>query len=220
MASSLVQDTELNAKVSPTYTEHYFDRHGRSGGPREVWTRNIQLGSGSFGTVWLEECRQLYRVGIPSLWAVKEIRIQAGSGQGLDYNRELEAFAKFSQPKFEPYFVRSYGWYRTDNAVFITMAYCPLGDLQQYLSRPVPEAEAGQITYQLLEGLGHMHDNGFAHHDLKPKECSCRFSRARLESTDNRFRDCQKVTRRSDLPVHHGTGYARLHGTGDDNPPT
>jgi len=49
------------------------------------------------------------------------------------------------------------------------MAYHPFGDLQQYLSHPLPEAEAAHITEQLLEGLRHMHDNGFAHRDLKPK---------------------------------------------------
>jgi len=49
------------------------------------------------------------------------------------------------------------------------MTYHPLGDLQQYLSYPLPEAEAGRIAEQVLEGLRHMHDNGFAHRDLKPK---------------------------------------------------
>ena len=97
--SELVQDTELNANVTPTQTEHFFNRRGRSGGPREVWTRQSQLGRGGFGTVWLETCQQLYRAGTPSLRAVKEIRIEAGNLNGPDYNRELEAFAKFSQPK-------------------------------------------------------------------------------------------------------------------------
>ena len=97
--SPLVQDTELNANVTSTYTEHFFDRRGRSGGPREVWARQSQLGRGSFGIVWLEKCKQLYRAGTPPLRAVKEIRIQQHGSRGPDYNRELEAFAKFSQPK-------------------------------------------------------------------------------------------------------------------------
>jgi hypothetical protein len=97
--SGLVQDTELNANVTLTHTEHFFNRRGRLGGPREIWTRQSRLGWGSFGTVWLETCQQLYRAGTPSLRAVKEIRIQPGNLNGPDYNRELEAFAKFSQPK-------------------------------------------------------------------------------------------------------------------------
>jgi serine/threonine protein kinase len=59
--------------------------------------------------------------------------------------------------------------------VYITLAYHPLGDLQQYLVAPIPEVEAKHITDQLLEGLKHMHDNGFAHRDLKPKVGSLSF---------------------------------------------
>jgi serine/threonine protein kinase len=48
------------------------------------------------------------------------------------------------------------------------MEYLPCGDLQGYLSAPLPESEVQQIASQILEGLSHMHDNGFAHRDLKP----------------------------------------------------
>ncbi|KAH0551389.1 hypothetical protein GP486_007396 [Trichoglossum hirsutum] len=48
------------------------------------------------------------------------------------------------------------------------MEYFPLGDLQPYLSSPLPEKDVQQIAYQLLEGLSFMHDNGFVHRDLKP----------------------------------------------------
>lgn len=53
--------------------------------------------------------------------------------------------------------------------MFITLAYHPYGDLQQYLLGPLSEPETKHITEQLLEGLKHMHDNGFTHRDLKPK---------------------------------------------------
>jgi serine/threonine protein kinase len=65
-------------------------------------------------------------------------------------------------------FVKSFGWYDTDESVFITMEYFPLGDLQNYLSSPLPETDVQQITSQILEGLLFMHDNAFAHRDLKP----------------------------------------------------
>jgi len=48
------------------------------------------------------------------------------------------------------------------------MEYFPLGDLQSYLTSPLPEADVQQICFQLLEGLDFMHCNGFAHRDLKP----------------------------------------------------
>jgi serine/threonine protein kinase len=65
-------------------------------------------------------------------------------------------------------FVKSFGWFENNESVFIAMEYFPLGDLQNYLSLPLPESEVKQITSQVLEGLSFMHDNGFAHRDLKP----------------------------------------------------
>jgi hypothetical protein len=94
-----VQDTRLNAKVTFTHTEHVFARHDRRGGPREIWLRQSRLGHGSFGTVWLEKCEKPYRRDTPPLRAVKEIHLQSAPNQQVDYTRELDAFAKFSQPK-------------------------------------------------------------------------------------------------------------------------
>jgi serine/threonine protein kinase len=50
------------------------------------------------------------------------------------------------------------------------MEYCELGDLQGYLSSapPLPEIQAQEITFQTLEGVRYMHENEFAHRDLKP----------------------------------------------------
>jgi serine/threonine protein kinase len=50
------------------------------------------------------------------------------------------------------------------------MEYLEVGDLSEYLRKmpPLPEAQAQEITYQILDGLNMMHDNDFAHGDLKP----------------------------------------------------
>lgn len=51
------------------------------------------------------------------------------------------------------------------------MEYLEQGDLFRYLfSNPrLPEMEVAEITYQILEGLDMMHENKFAHRDLKPQ---------------------------------------------------
>ena len=51
------------------------------------------------------------------------------------------------------------------------MEYLPNGDLQQFLhatKSPMPEMEVLHIVAQILEGLNLMHENDFAHRDLKP----------------------------------------------------
>ena len=50
------------------------------------------------------------------------------------------------------------------------MEYLPHGDVEQYLSKvpPLLEEAAGHIIYQILEGLSYMHENMFAHRDMKP----------------------------------------------------
>lgn len=48
------------------------------------------------------------------------------------------------------------------------MEYFELRDLGICIKQPLPELEAQQITYQLLEGLEQLHLSGYAHRDLKP----------------------------------------------------
>uniref|UniRef100_A0A0B7KB13 Autophagy-related protein 1 n=2 Tax=Bionectria ochroleuca TaxID=29856 RepID=A0A0B7KB13_BIOOC len=130
------------------------------------WRRCRKLGVGTYGTVWLEESQDPYPQ--VKLRAVKEIRKGQNECRNIDYNRELEAIAKFSHPNYVHCFVKSLGWYENENSIFITMEYHEKGDLQRYLTKRFPETEARTITSQLLEALCYMHDNGFAHRDLKP----------------------------------------------------
>jgi serine/threonine protein kinase len=66
--------------------------------------------------------------------------------------------------------VKSFGWFEDPTLIFITMEYCRHGDLHLYLEkkRSVPAGEVQQLAYQMLEGLDQMHQNDFAHRDLKP----------------------------------------------------
>lgn len=70
--------------------------------------------------------------------------------------------------QYQDHFVCSFGWYQNQNAVFITMEYLQLGDLEGYLKIRLDQSEVRQIAQQLLEGLEFMHDNNFVHRDLKP----------------------------------------------------
>lgn len=70
--------------------------------------------------------------------------------------------------QYQQHFVRSLGWYDGAHSVFIAMEYVENGDLQQYVGQCMPEPEMQLIASQVLEGLGYMHDQRYAHRDLKP----------------------------------------------------
>lgn len=50
------------------------------------------------------------------------------------------------------------------------MEYLPAGDLEQFRSGsgPFSELHTSCIVRQLVQGVRHMHENGFTHRDLKP----------------------------------------------------
>ncbi|KAK1855278.1 calcium/calmodulin-dependent protein kinase type 1B [Colletotrichum chrysophilum] len=173
--SDLVKDSKLETSFSRnhTRTQHTFYKRGTSGREwkvrvQETWTRKTQLGQGAYGKVWLEECERPAKRHGPTVRAVKVIPIDTTIAENFNYYRELEAVMKFSQERYTPSFVQSYGWFDSPKAIFIAMEYLPHGDLQRYLSEPIPEEEAKVITRQLAEGLRHMHQNDFTHRDLKP----------------------------------------------------
>jgi serine/threonine protein kinase len=64
--------------------------------------------------------------------------------------------------------VKSFGWYDDNESIYIAMEFLPNGDLHQHLTSPLPESEGQAIIFQIIEGLNFMHQNGFAHRDLKP----------------------------------------------------
>uniref|UniRef100_A0A8H7NQ58 Autophagy-related protein 1 n=1 Tax=Bionectria ochroleuca TaxID=29856 RepID=A0A8H7NQ58_BIOOC len=107
------------------------------------------------------------------LRAVKTISMPAVSSQTdrALYKRELEAMAKFSQTKYSDQFVKFHGWFTSPGLIHIAMEYCELGDLDRYLlslsNTRLPEPEAQDVTYQILNALTSMHQETFCHGDLK-----------------------------------------------------
>ncbi|KAF2269337.1 kinase-like protein [Lojkania enalia] len=167
----LVIDSKLETRINQEYTVHVYSDvdpalRSLTVEREERWQQKRSIGRGRFGDVFLEKCVQGIRQG--ELRAVKRI---PRPKKELEYVRELEAIAKFSHSKYVHYFVKSYGWFHAAYDICIAMEYLPLGDLNKYLmesSSPLPEAETGQIVYQILSGISLMHENGYVHRDLKP----------------------------------------------------
>ncbi|OCK79014.1 kinase-like protein [Lepidopterella palustris CBS 459.81] len=169
----LVRDSQLDTEFRNGYTVHkIFESNAfsrRRAIPREeYWMVGRHVGGGGCGSIWLERCVH----GTPNgtVRAVKKIALGRQGLKDVTYIRELEAAAKFSQPKYVNWFVQCFGWYECSGSLCIAMEYCELGDLQGYLSSnpPLPERESQEIMFQILEGIRYMHEHAFAHRDLKP----------------------------------------------------
>ncbi|KAI0439035.1 kinase-like domain-containing protein [Xylaria telfairii] len=171
----LVRDSRLETRLDGETTIHtYYDRPGRRAEPRrEIWKKQRLIGNGGNGVVWLE--KQL--AGGPSKGsqaryrAVKQITLAQATSVLQVCKSELEALAKFSRRKYVPWFVESFGWYEGSGFLSMAMEYCPLGDLQQFLIERtrLSENDTREIVCQVVKGLQFMHEEGFAHRDLKPR---------------------------------------------------
>ncbi|KAI0505472.1 kinase-like protein [Xylaria bambusicola] len=174
--SRLVAASKLETEFFPRHKKHILPNPNSSQLPavEQVWEVDSTIGHGKFGVVRLERCRTSSLHPDPSwpdqLRAVKEISKPAATSHRWDYMKELEATIRFSSSQYAPYFVRSHGWFENHESIFIAMEYFSLGDLKRFMdAQPRFSEEATQqIVRQLLKGIRFMHDNNFAHRDLKP----------------------------------------------------
>lgn len=129
---------------------------------RQEWRRGRWIKNGGFGQVYLEECISGSTVG--RVRAVKKLM----KARSENYHHELNALALFSLGKYRDNFVQCFGWYATEQHIYLAMEFLPHGDLQQHLDNCLTEPEARLVTIQVLEALEYMHERHFTHRDLKP----------------------------------------------------
>ncbi|OAQ98566.1 hypothetical protein LLEC1_04268 [Akanthomyces lecanii] len=170
---SLADHWQIRATIYPERVEEIHlvtdrERNIRRQERKVVWHRKRSLGSGAYGEVQLEfnEEANIFR-------AVKRITTNTTPSH-RDYPEELKALLEFSQPKHkeQDVFIEFLGWFQHGSNLFLAMEYIEKGDLEANLAgRPgkVNEAEAQEISGQILLGLKLMHAEGFAHRDLKPQ---------------------------------------------------
>eukprot|EP00347_Sterkiella_histriomuscorum_P011851 403370864 len=76
--------------------------------------------------------------------------------------------------------VELYKVFESDNCIYLLMEYVKGGDLEKLVQSQVTnllsEKQLKPIMAQLLEGVGHMHDNNIIHRDIKPQNVLVQYS--------------------------------------------
>ncbi|KAI5927430.1 kinase-like domain-containing protein [Camillea tinctor] len=129
------------------------------------------LGNGGYGIVWRERKITDSSDSRPDMKrAVKVLHYTGEEPAASFFRNELEALAKFSSRKYKNCFVTAFGWYEVPGSLSIPMEYCPKGDLRRHIAKygPLPESQTQDIASQIAQGIKFMHDEKFAHRDLKP----------------------------------------------------
>jgi hypothetical protein len=141
----LVRDSKLETIFCRGYTQHVYHVSGftprqRKMRKEERWVRGNNLGSGAFGTVWLEKL--VAENGEEKYRAVKEIRKRVQRSEPIDYNRELEAIAKFSHERVrESFYIQ-------------VLPFFPVPSLS--LASAIGSSQKGSMKYALRNHLDGM----------------------------------------------------------------
>jgi len=117
-----------------------------------------ELGSGSFGSVWLGE----------DTWLSKKVALKIPHNQRTDIAKLL-AEPKLLAALEHPNLVRLLTVERIDDVLFMVMEFVEGRSLRDRLAKgPVPVPEAVDIARAILLALVHAHGKGVVHRDLKP----------------------------------------------------
>ncbi|KAH8808741.1 kinase-like domain-containing protein [Xylogone sp. PMI_703] len=129
------------------------------------WYRGEEIGHGTYSTVYVEESTSDLKR------AVKVVRKNGPKLAQRTIKRELAALAEFSKPReqTDSMFVEFLGWFEDEKYLFLAMEYFPLGDLGVHIGSGMEEDTVKTICAQVLRGLIVMHQQGYAHRDLKPQ---------------------------------------------------
>jgi serine/threonine protein kinase len=172
-SSDLLKHFRLVAEVTAECTTHTEYRADKARGIRlekveKRWYRRERIGSGGFSKVWLETTKE----DDNEKRAVKIIDKDYLKNYLEDWDRkkELLALAEFSKEQYQRagVLVKFFGWFEDPLNLYLSMEYFELGDLRKYIKESITENDVKDITTDVLTGLSMMHNENFAHRDLKP----------------------------------------------------
>ena len=125
-----------------------------------------EIGQGGFATVWLATDQEGNKVAIK--------RFAAEHGKEVDREKAANERACLERLKHPNVLTMLDAVADEAGVDSLVLEYCEAGDLIHKMTRVVNggakhESEAFHIWHQIVDGIGHMHERGVAHLDLKPQ---------------------------------------------------
>jgi len=118
----------------------------------------VEIGSGSFGSVWLAE----------DTWLGNRVALKIPHETGEDLGKVL-AEPKLLAGLEHPNIIKLYNVGKSGDTVFMVMEYVEGKSLKEILKGgALDKAEVLRITRSILDALSHAHAKGVVHRDLKP----------------------------------------------------
>ncbi len=122
-----------------------------------------ELGRGAMGVVYLA-----IETGLDRLVALKVLPGSMGAdgsaGSRRRWLREARAISSIRHPNVVPLYDHG----EADGSFFLVLEYVPGGTLKQRLTEPLPPRVAAGLIETIARAVGHVHNRGLLHLDLKP----------------------------------------------------
>ena len=129
------------------------------GSPDKYYKKLRNLGSGSYGTVYLAK-----NILKENLVAIKVIeKIPSNIIDDMEIKNEINILKTLSHPNI----VKIYEFFDTALNYYIVTEYCKKGELFEYINNKYSERQLAVLFYQVFSGLCYLHEKKILHRDLK-----------------------------------------------------
>ena len=129
------------------------------GNPDKYYKKIRNLGSGSYGTVYLAK-----NVLKDNLVAIKVIeKVPSNIIDDMEIKNEINILKSLSHPNI----VKIYEFFDTAIDYYIVTEYCKKGELFEYINNKYSERQLAVLFYQVFSGLCYLHEKKILHRDLK-----------------------------------------------------
>ena len=129
------------------------------GNPDKYYKKLRNLGSGSYGTVYLAKNNLK-----ENLVAIKVIeKVPSNIIDDMEIKNEINILKSLSHPNI----VKIYEFFDTAVDYYIVTEYCKKGELFDYINNKYSERQLAVLFYQVFSGLCYLHEKKILHRDLK-----------------------------------------------------